>query len=80
VQGVPTRTIVRWLGWWQTVFALGAFWSEAKAFFATPVEMGGLPTSLLERFGHGPAALERMLRFVAPITTESVKASIAMAM
>lgn len=79
VHGVPARTVRRWHGWWQTVFALGAFWSEAKAFFATPVEVGQLPASLLERFGEpGPTALERMLRFTAPITTESVSTRIAM--
>jgi len=78
VHGVPTRTVLRWLGWWQAVFALGAFWTEGKAFFATPVEVGALPGSLLERFGSGPAALEKMLRFTAPITTGSARARIAM--
>jgi hypothetical protein len=78
VHGVPTRTVLRWLGWWQAVFALGSFWSEAKAFFARPVEIGRLPASLRERFGCGPAGLEKMLRFIAPITTASVQARIAM--
>jgi len=78
VHGVPPRTVLRWLGWWQSVFALGPFWSEAKAFFATPVEIGRLPASLRERFGCGAAGLEMMLRFTAPITTGSVRARIAM--
>lgn len=73
VQGVPVRTVRRWLDWWQTVFALGAFWSEAKAFFATPVDVRELPVSLLERFGAGEVALEKMLRFTAPVTTESMR-------
>ena len=73
VQGVPVRTVRRWLDWWQTVFALGAFWSEAKAFFATPVDVRELPASLLERFGPGNDALEKVLRFTAPVTTESVR-------
>ena len=77
VQGVPVRTVQRWLDWWQTVFALGAFWSEAKAFFATPVEVDELPASLLERFGVGEVALEKLLRFTAPITTISVRTRIA---
>jgi hypothetical protein len=80
VHGVPVRTVRRWLAWWQTAFAFGAFWLEAKAFFAIPVEVAGLPTSLLERFGVGTHALERMLRFVAPVTTTSVRARIAMPM
>ncbi len=77
VQGVPVRTVRRWLDWWQTVFALGAFWSEAKAFFAIPVEVGELPASLLARFGVGDVALEKLLRFTAPITTTSVRTRIA---
>ena len=79
VHGVPARTVRRWLAWWQTVFALSAFWSEARAFFATPVEVDALPSSLLSRFGgERPEALVKMLRFTAPITTASVKARIAM--
>lgn len=79
VHGVPVRTVRRWLTWWEAVFALSAFWSEARAFFATPVEVGALPASLLSRFrGERPEALVKMLRFTAPITTTSVKAKIAM--
>jgi len=80
IEGVPARTVRRWLTWWQTVFVLGSFWVEAKAFFATPVEIAQLPTSLLARFCRaGPAAIESLLRFVAPVTTESVRARISMA-
>ena len=77
VHGVPVRTVQRLLDWWQTVFALGAFWSEAKSFFGIPVEVGELPASLLERFGVGDVALEKLLRFTAPITTRSVRTRIA---
>lgn len=79
VDGVPVRTVRRWLQWWQTAFALGSFWSEAKGFFAEPVDERQLPASLLERFGTGPVALEMLLRFTAPITTTSVVTRIAMA-
>ena len=78
VHGVPVRTVRRWLEWWQTVFALGRFWSEAKAHFAPPVEVAELPASLVERFGTGSVALEKLLRFTAPITTESASTRIAM--
>lgn len=78
VRGVPRRTVRRWLDWWQTVFALGAFWLEAKGFFATPVDVEGLPASLLERFSCGRVGLEKLLRFTAPITTTSVRTRIAM--
>lgn len=79
VKGVPVRTVRRWLDWWQTVFALGAFFTEARAYFATPVEIAQLPASLLARFGGATtAALEKTLRFLAPITTASVRARMAM--
>ena len=78
VRGVPTRTVRRWLDWWQTVFALGSFWSEAKGYFATPVDVVELPASLLERFGSGSVGLEKLLRFTAPITTTSVRTRMAM--
>ena len=79
VQGVPVRTVRRWLTWWEAVFALSAFWLEARAFFAVPVEARSLPASLLSRFrGERSEALVKMLRFMSPITTTSVKARIAM--
>ena len=78
IEGVPARTVRRWLTWWQTVFALGPFWLEARAFFATPVEVSQLPASLLAPFGRGAWGVEKLLRFVAPVTTESVRARIAM--
>jgi hypothetical protein len=78
VEGVPSRTVGRWLSWWQTVFALSPFWLEAKSFFATPVDSAQLPGSLLSRFGAGPSALEKLLGFLAPTTTTSVRARIAM--
>jgi hypothetical protein len=81
MHGVPVRTVQRWRAWWQTVFALSVFWTGAKAFFAKPVEVASLPGSLLSRFsGDRADALEKMLRFMAPITTTSVKARIAMVM
>jgi hypothetical protein len=78
VEGVPSRTVGRWLSWWQTVFALSPFWLEAKSFFASPVEIAQLPASLLSRFGAGTSALKRLLGFLAPTTTTSVRARIAM--
>jgi len=79
IAGVPSRTVLRWLFWWRTVFALGSFWLEARSFFARPVNVAELPASLLARFGGaGASAVERLLRFVAPITTESVRASLSM--
>lgn len=81
VAGVPVRTVRRWLGWWSITFVLTSFWTEAKAFLVSPVDEAMLPGTLLARFGP-PAemsALTRMLRWIAPITSASVRAPIAMA-
>ena len=79
VATVPVRTVRRWLDWWQIAFALTDFWQDAKGFFATPVDTVMLPSSLLARFAP-PASdgLSRLLRMIAPITTSSVRAPIAM--
>lgn len=80
VEGVPVRTVRRWLAFWSVTFALTAFWKEAKAFLASPVEEAMLPESLLARFGEPSetTTLTRLLRWIAPITTTSVRAEIAM--
>lgn len=79
VAGVPVRTVRRWQSWWSVAFALTSFWKEAKGFFATPVDETALPGSLLERLGVPSATtLTRLLRLIAPVTTESVRAAIAM--
>lgn len=81
VHGVPVRTVRRWLSFWSIAFVLTSFWTEAKAFVASPVDETMLPGSLLARFGvtTGTTTLTRMLRWIAPITTSSVRAPIAMA-
>lgn len=79
VEGVPVRTVRRWLAWWSITFAKSAFWTEARGLFATPVEKSELPRSLLERFGEPNATtLTKLLQLVAPITTTSVHARIVM--
>jgi hypothetical protein len=80
IEGVSARTVKRWMAWWEKAFALGSFWLEAKGFFATPVEVTELPASLLARLGGGGAvAMEKSLRFISPVTTESVRTRISMA-
>ncbi len=78
VEGVPVRTVRRWLDWWSVAFVLSPFWKEARGLFATPVNEAALPGSLLERFGELNAkTLTRLLALIAPITTTSVRARIA---
>lgn len=79
VLDVPVRTVRRWLVWWQTAFVLSTLWQEARGFFARPVDEAAMPASLLASFGAaGTASLGKLLRFLAPITTTSVRARIAM--
>lgn len=79
VENVPARTVRRWLEWWTAVFAVSMFWQEAKGLLATPVDETMLPGAILERLGWpDSAALTRLLRLIAPITTTSVRASMAM--
>ena len=77
--GVPARTVRRWLEWWSITFVFTSFWTEAKAFLASPVDEAMLPGTLLACFGvtTEASALTRMLRWIAPITTASVQAPIA---
>ena len=79
VEGVPVRTVRRWLDWWSITFALSVFWKEAKGLLSPAVDEASLPGSLLARLGAPSAAtLTRLLRLIAPVTTISVEARIAM--
>lgn len=80
VEGVPVRTVRRWLTFWSVTFTLTAFWTGAKGFLASPVEEARLPGSLLVRFGapSETTTIRRLLRWIAPITTTSVRAEISM--
>lgn len=71
--GVSRRTILRWRAWWSEVFPDTAFWRAAPGALMPPVEPSQLPASLLERFAGGARdRLLALLRYLAPISTESV--------
>ena len=77
--GAPARTVGRWLSWWSLVLARSAFWVEARGHFSMPVDVDQLPCSLIDCFGQGSQLpIERVLRFVSPVTTTSVRMSISM--
>jgi hypothetical protein len=70
--GVSRRTVMRWRKWWCEELIATSFWRAACSRLMPPVEHRELPASLLERFAG--AAVERLvslLRFIAPLTTES---------
>lgn len=71
--GVSQRTILRWRVWWSEEFPNTSFWRAAVGALMPPVELSQLPVSLLERFAGSPSdRLFALLRYLAPITTESV--------
>ena len=76
--GASRRTLQRWRAWWRTVFAESAFWKAAAGRLAVPVARRFLPQSLLERFaGDERERLVATLRFLAPITSESARKTMA---
>lgn len=75
--GIPSRTVARWLKWWQTGFVDSRLYREQANRFMPPLDLRALPTSLVQRFlGAGAdTAVEAILHtagFLAPLTTGSV--------
>jgi hypothetical protein len=69
VPGIDRRTIARWRTWWRSTFAAGWFQPIAAAAFMPPLDIAGLPVSLLDRFaGDVRQQLIALLRFLAPLT------------
>ena len=69
VPGIDRRTIARWRAWWVSTFADSAFAPVARAALVPPVDIAGLPISLLDRFAGGiEQRLTALLRFLHPLT------------
>lgn len=71
---VPVRTLDRWRSWWSGDFLRTPLWQSMRERFIPPVAALQLPQSLLERFEAGTTAhrLQRLLRFLAPLSTAAV--------
>lgn len=70
--GVSARTVERWRTWWLSEFRESAFWKLARARFTPLLNEATLPRSLVDGFGgEGRGPMERLLRFLSPITTSS---------
>ncbi len=70
--GVSARTVERWREWWLSDFRESAFWKLARARFTPLLDEATLPRSLVDGFGgEGAGPMERLLRFLSPITTSS---------
>jgi hypothetical protein len=73
--GVSRRTLYRWRRWWTEVFPERPLWRAAGALLVPPIERTVLPASLLERFvGAARERLLALLRFIAPVTSDTVAA------
>jgi hypothetical protein len=69
VPGIDRRTLARWRTWWRSTFTDGPFALVAKAALVPPLDVAGLPLSLLDRFaGAIEQKLTALLRFLAPLT------------
>lgn len=69
VPGIDRRTITRWRAWWRSTFAAGWFRPIAAAAFMPPLDLAGLPVSLLDRCaGDIEQKLTAVLRFLEPLT------------
>ena len=67
VEGVPRRTVKRWLHWWRQLLPGTKFWRAVQAFFMPPVDTEAMPRTLVERF----ESPDQVLVFLAPLTTGS---------
>jgi hypothetical protein len=69
VPGIDRRTLARWRSWWLSTFTNGPFALAATATLMPPVDIAGLPVSLLDRFAGGlEQQLTALLRFLGPLT------------
>src|ERR1700680_636011 len=65
VPGIDRRTLARWRAWWLSTFAAGWFQPVAAAAFMPPLDIAGVPASLLDRFaGDIEQKLTALLRFL----------------
>jgi hypothetical protein len=77
--GIDMRTLKRWRQWWLETFVQQPFWKEKKAEFMPRLEETVMPYCLAKSFhATEPEGLVRLMKFLAPITTGSVKEGMAM--
>jgi hypothetical protein len=70
--GADRRTIARWQVFWRQLVPNSPFWKVARARLAPDLDSTALPLALLDAFLRGPEdcdGWERLLRFLAPMTT-----------
>lgn len=76
ITGVPTRTVRRWLSWWKNDFVKTRFFRAAMGRMARRLSIMELPGALIRCFESAMGnQVERTLRFISPVTTQSVDGS-----
>ncbi len=72
------QTISHWRKWWRETFPVSRCWRSQKGNFMPPIELEGLPASLLGRLNGKdlPLRLCRLLLLLAPFTTTSWSGSL----
>ena len=66
--GLCRRTLERWLRWWREGVPRTDWWQRMRAKLACPVDVAGLPATLLERFlGDERERALRLLVELAPL-------------
>jgi hypothetical protein len=70
--GVPSRTVRRWLTWWQGLFLSSEVFVAIRARLID-VAVDALPTSIFDRLtGGADERMRTMLLLLAPLTTCSL--------
>lgn len=71
---IDRRTLKRWLQWWTQIFVQYAFWKAQCGRFAQRMSEAPMPLVLVEAFGAQQIeGLEKLMRFLSPITTGSCR-------
>lgn len=72
--GLASRTLRRWLRWWRGPFVATPVFVAIAARLVPAVDRLHLPASILERLvGNEHVRMQRMLGWLAPLTTSSVE-------
>lgn len=67
--GVSSQTVRRWLEWWREILPQTRCWRVVRGRLASPVVLGELPQSLLDRFrGSDMRRVLLLLRTIGPLT------------
>jgi len=77
--GIDARSLKRWRQWWLEQFINTPLWKASRGRFMPPVDEQAMPLSLVKIFkAREQKALLKLMKFLAPMTTDSWKRVMAM--